>query len=145
MKASFRYDARLDPPGPVLPLRLAPPGAEHGVVFTVLVDTGADCTLVPERTAHALGLPAIDQVWIEELGGAARRATVCAARVEFAGVRLLARVVAHGVEAILGRDLLNHAIALFDGPALRLSVRRPNSLPLRSKGKARNPGRCAQP
>ena len=122
MKASFRYDERLEPPGPALPLRLAAPGAEAGVVFPVLVDTGADCTLVPQATARALRLPAVDEVSIEGMGGLVRRATVHAARVEFAGVRCLARVVAFGSEAILGRDLLNRAVAVLDGPALTLSV-----------------------
>lgn len=124
MKTNFRFDQRLDPPGPVLPLRLAAPGARVGLVFQVLLDTGADCTLVPERAARALRLPAIDEVWIEGVGGAARRATVHAASVEFARIRCLARVVAFGGEAILGRDLLNRAVALFDGPALTLSVLR---------------------
>lgn len=94
------------------------------MVFQVLVDTGADCTLVPQATAHALGLPAIGAVWVKGLGGAVRRATVHAARVEFGGVRCLARVVGFGGEAILGRDLLNRAVALLDGPALTLSLTR---------------------
>jgi len=122
LKASFRYDERLTPPGPVLPFWVAAPGAEAGVLFQVLVDTGADCTLVPQATADALGLPAIDAVWVEGLGGAVRRATVHAARVEFGGVRRLARVVSFGGEAILGRDLLNRAVTLLDGPALTLSL-----------------------
>lgn len=123
MNRGFRYDAGLDPPGPVLPLRVAAPGSTEGVVLQVLVDTGADCTLVPQEVAHALGLPAIDHIWIEGLGGAARRATVHAARVEFARIGRLARVVAFGGEAILGRDLLNRAVALLDGPGLTISFR----------------------
>jgi predicted aspartyl protease len=106
----------------VLLVRLAAPGAGPGVVFQALLDTGADCTLVPEAAAHALRLPAVDDVWIEGLGGASRRATVHAARIEFAGARGLARVVAFGDEGLLGRDLLNRVAALLDGPRLRLSV-----------------------
>lgn len=123
MRWAFRYDDDLDPPGPVVPLRVSAPGSEDAAVLQVLVDTGADCTLVPLDVARALRLPAVDRIWIEGLGGAARRVTVHAARVEFARVVRLARVVAFGGEAILGRDLLNRAVALLDGPGLTISFR----------------------
>jgi predicted aspartyl protease len=122
LKASFHYDERLEPPAPVLDLRIGPPAGEAATAFQALVDTGADCTLVPEATARALRLPAIGEMWIEGVAGASRRATVHAARVEFAGVCRTARVVSLGDEAILGRDLLNGVVALFDGPALTLSL-----------------------
>lgn len=125
MKRGFRYDDKLDPPGPVVPLRVAAPGSRDGVVLQVLVDTGADCTLVPQEVARALRLPAVDEMWIEGVGGAARRATVHAARVEFARIGRLARVVAFGGEAVLGRDLLNGEVALLDGPRLTISFRAP--------------------
>jgi predicted aspartyl protease len=124
VNGGFPYDDDLDPPGPVIPLRLAAPGGEHGAVLQVLVDTGADCTLVPREVARALRLPAVDRIWIEGVGGAARRATVHAARVEFARVSRLARVVAFGGEAILGRDLLNHAVVVLYGPGLTITFRR---------------------
>ncbi len=87
------------------------------------MDSGADCTLVPRETARALRLPAVDEIWIEGIGGEARRAVVYAARVEFGLVDCLARVVAFGGEAILGRDLLNRTLARLDGPGLTLSFR----------------------
>jgi len=40
-----------------------------------------------------------------------------------ARIGCLARVVAFGGEAILGRDLLNRAMALLDGPGLTISFR----------------------
>ena len=76
---------------------------------------------IEDVVARALRLPAVDRIWIEGLGGAAKRATVHAARVEFAHVRRLARVVAFGGEAILGRDLLNRAVAILDGPGRSIS------------------------
>lgn len=85
------------------------------------MDTGADCTLVPSEVARALRLPAVDEIWIEGVGGPARRVIVHAARVEFARTACWARVVAFGREAILGRDLLNRAVARLDGPRLSLS------------------------
>ena len=91
-------------------------------MLRALVDTGADCTLVPGEVARALRLPAVDEIWIEGVGGEARRAIVHAARVEFGHIRCLARVVAFGRDAILGRDLLNRTVARLDGPRLSLSL-----------------------
>ncbi len=90
-------------------------------MLSALVDTGADCTLVPRGVARALQLPPVDEIWIEGVGGEARRAIVYAARVEFAHIACWARVVAFGGEAILGRDLLNRTVARLDGPRLSLS------------------------
>lgn len=93
-------------------------------MIPALVDTGADCTLVPLAAARALRLPQVGFLWIEGIGAPARHSRVHAARVEFAGLRFLARVVAFGTEAILGRDLLNRTVTRLDGPALRLSLTR---------------------
>ncbi len=86
-----------------------------------LVDTGADCTLVPLEVARTLQLPVVDELWLQGIGGAARRALVHAAKLEFLGVQCLARVVAFGRETILGRDLLNRTLVELDGPRLSLT------------------------
>ncbi len=124
--AVFRYDHGLEPPAPLLPLRVAAPDVDVGAVLWALLDTGADCTIVPRTTPRALGLPAIDEVWIEGVAGVARRRTVYQARVEFAGIHSLAPVVALGDHAILGRDLLNRAFVRLDGPRLTFSLRGPS-------------------
>jgi predicted aspartyl protease len=124
VKGRFRYDLTFDQPAPVVPLWVAAPGSRDGAVIPVILDSGADCTLVPQAVARALRLPAIDEIWIEGVGGTARRARVHAARVQLAQLRRLARVVGFGREAVLGRDLLNQLVARLDGPALELSFRR---------------------
>lgn len=122
MTARFAYDASLDPPAPVVAVRISPPIGEEAVVLPMLVDTGADCTLVPARIVRRLGLPEIDVIGLTGIGDAKRRATVHAAAVEFGGVRVLARIVAFVDEAILGRDVLNQAVLTLDGPGLAMSV-----------------------
>ena len=92
-------------------------------MLPMLIDTGADCTLVPTPIVRQLGLPQIDVIGLTGVGGAKRRATVHAASIEFGGVRLLARVVAFPEEAILGRDVLNQAVVMLDGPGLTISVK----------------------
>jgi predicted aspartyl protease len=116
------YDASLDPPAPVLPVRISGPIGEEAVMLPMLVDSGADCTLVPASIVRRLGLPQIDVIGLTGVGGARSRATVHAASVELGGLRWLVRVVAFADEAILGRDVLNQAVVTLDGPGLVCSV-----------------------
>ena len=122
MRKQFPYDGNFDPPAPVLPLRVAAPGGENAVLLPALVDTGADCTLIPRAVSRHLALPRIDRLRLEGIEGIARPAPVYAATVEFAGRRLLARVVAYGEETIVGRDLLSRVTAHLDGPRRLLSI-----------------------
>jgi predicted aspartyl protease len=123
VNARFAYDASLDPPAPVVPVRVAGPLGEDAVMLPMLIDTGADCTLVPASIVRQLGLPQIDVVGLTGVGGAKQRATVHAASIELGGVRWIARIVALPDEAILGRDVLNQAVVMLDGPGLAISVR----------------------
>lgn len=116
------YDASLDPPAPVVPVRISGPVGDEAVMVPMLVDTGADCTLVPARIVRQLGLPQIDVVGVTGVGGGRRQTTVHAASVELGGPRMLARVVAFADEAILGRDILNQSVVTLDGPGLAISI-----------------------
>ena len=122
MTARFVYDDSLDPPAPVVPVRISGLVGEDAVMLPMLVDTGADCTLVPAPTVHRLRLPQVDVIGLTGVGGARSRATVHAASVELGGIRVLARIVAFNDEAILGRDVLNQVVATLDGPGLTFSV-----------------------
>lgn len=91
-------------------------------MLPMLVDTGADCTLVPAAIVRQLELPQIDVIGITGVGGGKRRTTVHAALVELGELRMLARIVAFADEAILGRDILNQAVVTLDGPGRVTSV-----------------------
>ena len=124
MTPRFAYDQSCEPPAPVLPLRLTAPGGEMAVLLVAMVDTGADCSLIPARVARDLRLPAVDRALLEGVGGRAGLATVHAASVELPGLRCLAQVVAHGSEALIGRDLLRRLVLRLDGPADELTLAR---------------------
>lgn len=123
------FDERYDPPAPVLPVRIAGVQASApAVLLRMLVDTGADCTLIPARIAKSLGLPIIDRIEVIGVGGKPIAAPVHAARMHVGAVRALTRVVALGNEALLGRDLLNRLVLRIDGPSRMLEA-----TPLRRK------------
>lgn len=92
-------------------------------MLPMLVDTGADCTLVPVRIVRQLGLPQVDVVGLRGFGDIKQRATVHAASVELGRLRVTVQVVAFADEAILGRDVLNQGIMVLDGPGLTVSLR----------------------
>jgi len=105
------------------PFTLALRRATRTVLVASLVDSGADCTLLPAAIVHRLALPFVGRLLLVGVGGQTRPAPVHAARVRLAGLSCLARVIAFDGEAIIGRDLLNRVTVLLDGPRLALSVR----------------------
>jgi predicted aspartyl protease len=117
------FDESFEPPAPVLPVRIGGID-EHdpAAMLRMLVDTGADCTLIPTRIARSLHLPIVDRVEVQGVGGRARSATVHAARLRVGTLRALVRVVAFGDEALLGRDILNRLVLQCDGPAQIVSA-----------------------
>jgi hypothetical protein len=110
------YDERRELPAPVLPLLVATPGREESISRSALVDSGADCTLVPVGAARTLRLPVTGEVALSGLGRDVGRATTHAAVERIGAVGFLARVVAFADEAIVGRDLLNRTVVVLDGP-----------------------------
>ena len=123
MRRRFAYDQGRHPPAPVLPLHVGSPESDEDVLVASLVDSGADCTLVPAAIVRRLALPFVGRLLLVGVGGQTRPAPVYAARVRLAGLSCLARVIAFDGEAIIGRDLLNRVTVLLDGPRLALSVR----------------------
>jgi len=119
----YRFDARWQPPAPVVPVHVGGIGAhDPAVLVPMLVDTGADCTLISERLAESLRLPLVDRVIIQGVGGPPEPVPVYAARLRLGARRMLARVVAFGDEALLGRDVLNRLQLGWDGPAQMLEL-----------------------
>ena len=114
------YDGqRFSPPAPVAPVTVTNPdtGATLSSVG-MLIDTGADISVLPESAAESLALPAGDRAY-EVMGydNTVRerhsvRATLMFSRRRFTGQFL----VLDQEVGVLGRDVLNHFALILDGP-----------------------------
>jgi len=57
VRRHFAYDEGRHPPAPVLPLHVGSPERDEYVLVASLVDTGADCTLVPAEIVRRAATP----------------------------------------------------------------------------------------
>lgn len=123
MRLEVAYDSSFDPPAPVVPVTVEGTSGTL-VLLPMLLDTGADCTLVPASVARRLHLPRVDTVTMAGVTGERRIVTVHAAWLRIGDARVLERVVAFEREAILGRDLLERMVTRLHGPRSKLTLSR---------------------
>jgi predicted aspartyl protease len=105
----YRYDHTFDPPAPVLPIRISAPGSDDSVLLWGLVDTGADLCVIPATVVAPAGLPAVSEVRVRGVGGAARPALLYAARLQIDATAAV---------------FLNRLTLLLNGPRPTVQVRR---------------------
>jgi predicted aspartyl protease len=123
VKTEASYDRSFEPPAPVVAVGVEGPAGMR-VLCPMLIDTGADLSLLPEVLVHHLGLPQVDRTTVVGLGGGRRHATVHAGWLVLPGARILARLVAFADEAILGRDVLASLVVRLHGPRERVTITR---------------------
>jgi predicted aspartyl protease len=117
------YDAdHFAPPAPVAQVTLRNPttGAERADV-PMLIDTGADVTLIPGDVATMIGLEAVEGAGYELVGfdGHAQIAPAVHAKMSFCGRVFSGRfLVTKETHGILGRNILNVVALVMDGPRL---------------------------
>lgn len=119
------YDASVDPPAPVIPLRVRIPGSAGWLQLAGLVDTGVDLTLLPREIAER-HLPLAGRVEIRGATGDTSAAALYLAEIEIARLRRATLVAGLGEETIVGRDLLALLRLTLDGPARLLTATAPH-------------------
>ncbi len=116
-----RYNAaHFDPPAPLaqVSLRDVPTGATVTDVL-LLIDTGADITLLPRTAIERLGVvPRADQQYaLRGFDGSISLAPVVVVDMLFLRRAFRGRYLVVETEpGILGRDILSHVTVLLDGP-----------------------------
>jgi len=118
------YDsADFDPPAPVVQVDLRSP--ESGAVVRgveLLLDSGADITLLPQNAVGQLGVATDSSQQYELVGFDGSRSL---ARGVILDMLLLAKafrglyLLTEDTRGVVGRDVLNHLAIVLDGPALR--------------------------
>jgi predicted aspartyl protease len=115
------YDAaHFDPPAPVARVTLRNPHNRATVSdVLLLLDTGSDITLLPRTAVESLGVPLLAGQQYEVMGfdGSKSFAPVVMLDVLFLQRAFRGRYLLLEAErGIMGRDMLNHARVLLDGP-----------------------------
>jgi len=116
-----KYDsANFDPPAPVayVTLRDLATGLSVSDV-PMLIDTGADVTLLPRDSVNRLGvLPNEDVLYeIQDFDGRSKMADMVELELAFLGKKFTGQfLLIDQPMGILGRNILNALSILFDGP-----------------------------
>jgi len=116
------YDALLyDPPAPVAQVSLRNPDKTASVTdLVLLIDTGADVTLLPRSAVDQLGIQAVANVRYELASFDGTRSFAPVAILDMIFLNRVYRgryLLADTQHGVLGRDVLNHLSLLLDGPA----------------------------
>jgi hypothetical protein len=114
------YDAtRFDPPAPLASVTVA--SEQLGIVIPdvpMLLDTGADVSLLPRSLVASLASPDAKQYELEAFNGTKSSALAITAELRFLGKSFRGQfLLVEGWHGILGRNVLNNLSLLLDGPS----------------------------
>ena len=117
------YDAGLfNPPAPLARVTLRNQDNSNTVSgVPMLLDTGADVTLLPQSCVNQLGLNIDPNEGYELMGFDGNTSVAQVVRVDMILLRRVFRgrfLITDQECGIIGRDILNHLTLLFDGPRL---------------------------
>jgi hypothetical protein len=117
------YDSSLfDPPAPVALVSIRDPrGGDIVSGVRMLIDSGSDLTLIPERSVNELNIDLDQNESYELTGFDGHRSVAKSVQLElvFLGRTFKGRfVVGNSETGILGRNVLNHFPLVLDGPRL---------------------------
>lgn len=115
-------DQFFNPPAPLA--RVALRSSRDGNSVTdvpMLIDTGADVTLIPQQLVTLLGATVDAGAGYEVMGFDGRKSIAQVVSLDLIFLRRVFRgrfLVSNQEWGVVGRDILNHAAMLLDGPRL---------------------------
>ena len=122
----YKY-APLTPPGPIIHVAVRCPVRDVKVERELaLIDSGADCTVLPDHLVNLLELKPVGECEVSGVGETARATPVYLVEFLIPGrmdsLTTQAVMIPGEPRIILGRDILNHLKILLDGPGLVLEI-----------------------
>jgi hypothetical protein len=117
------YDDRFfNPPGPLARVTLRTSSDGNAVRdVPMLIDSGADVTLVPQQSIDLLGATVDSDAAYEIMGFDGRKSFAHVASLDLIFLRRVLRgrfLIGNQECGVLGRNILNHVALLLDGPRL---------------------------
>ena len=117
------YDNQFfNPPGPLARVTLRNSGNGNAVTdVPMLIDSGADVTLVPQRSVTLLGATVDPHASYEVMGFDGKKSDIQVVSLDLIFLRRVFRgrlLVSNQECGVVGRDILNHVAVLLDGPRL---------------------------
>lgn len=115
MARDFPYSRQFEPPAPVAEITVSAVG---DVTLQVLIDSGADASMLPISVLQSINARLIEKHRVIPIFGRAYTVDLYAVDIYLAGFHIPAvEVVAlkGDDEPLIGRDVLNHLIVTLDG------------------------------
>jgi hypothetical protein len=113
-------DSRFDPPAPIASVSLHHPDREESIAdVPMLIDSGADATLLPKSAVESLGITGTGERYqLMAFDGTTSDSEVVRVHLVFMNKTFRGRyLLIDGEVGVIGRDVLNHVRLLLDGPA----------------------------
>jgi hypothetical protein len=122
------YDATgFDPPAPLALVTVK--SEQLGVEIRdvpMLLDTGADVSLLPRTHLSAFASAEAEEYELQAFDGTKSMASAVSAELIFLGKSFRGQfLLVDGWHGVLGRNVLNNVVLMFDGPSLKWLERRP--------------------
>ena len=120
----YRYDAGEHPPAAIMPVIVTDPGTGNQASLSGKLDTGAAISVLPIATVAALGLSPQSDVWVAGYDVQFTQLPAYFVTLELAGctIEMLKVTASPRAHMLLGRDVLRHFVATFDGKNLTFDL-----------------------
>ena len=124
MSRVFAYDfdtVRFFPPGPVIDVHVsAPDTPENSQTLSILIDTGADASILPINVLQQIQAPLTRMATIRGIHDIGRPTSLYHVAMRIGDYTLDQIEVASTTQpsqVVIGRDVLTYMVVTFDGPA----------------------------
>lgn len=125
MTYTSQYGYSRLPPVPEIELVVGNPGGSpRPEILSVMVDSGADRTVLPLKVIKSMDLPFWDEGEVRDFSGNARKVSFYTAKITIPTLEehLIKIIALDGVHPLVGRDILNFYKVTLDGRQKKIEI-----------------------